>query len=50
MYYHSSGSLPKIWLTNSYERMDTAYGKAVTIQDLPSLSRTICKALIRKNC
>ena len=29
--------------------METRYGEALTIQDLPGLTRAICKALIRKN-
>ena len=49
MYHYTDGGLRNIWLANGYERMDTAYGKAVTIQDLPGLTRAICKALIRKN-
>jgi DNA-binding transcriptional regulator YiaG len=36
-------------LANGYEREETPYGKALTIQDLPGLTRAICKALIRKN-
>ncbi len=49
MYHYTDGGLRNIWLANGYERMDTAYGKAVTIQDLPGLTKAICKALIRKN-
>jgi DNA-binding transcriptional regulator YiaG len=36
-------------LANGYERVETPYGKALIIQDLPGLTRAICKALIRKN-
>jgi DNA-binding transcriptional regulator YiaG len=36
-------------LANGYERVETPYGKALTIQDLHGLTRAICKALIRKN-
>ena len=49
MYHYTDGGLRNIWLANGYERMDTPYGKAVSIQDLPGLTRAICKALIRKN-
>ncbi len=49
MYHYTDGGLRNIWLANGYERMETSYGIAITIQDLPGLSRAICKALIRKN-
>jgi len=49
MYHYTDGGLRNIWLANGYEREETPYGKALTIQDLPGLTRAICKALIRKN-
>ena len=49
MYHYADGGLRNIWLANGYEREETPYGKALTIQDLPGLTRAICKALIRKN-
>ena len=49
MYHYTDGGLRNIWLANGYERVKTRYGKALTIQDLPGLTRAICKALIRKN-
>ena len=49
MYHDTDGGLRNIWLANGYEREETPYGKALTIQDLPGLTRAICKALIRKN-
>ena len=49
MYRYTDGGLRNIWLANGYERVETPYGKALTIQDLPGLTRAICKALIRKN-
>lgn len=49
MYHYTDGGLRNIWLANGYERVETPYGKALTIQDLPGLTRAICKALIRKN-
>lgn len=49
MYHYTDGGLRNTWLANGYERMDTPYGKAVSIQDAPGLTRAICKALIRKN-
>lgn len=49
MYHYTDGGLRNIWLANGYEQLETPYGMAVTIQDLPGLSRAICKALIRKN-
>lgn len=49
MYHYTEGGLRNIWLVNGYERVETRYGKALTIQDLPGLTRAICKALIRKN-
>jgi DNA-binding transcriptional regulator YiaG len=48
MYHYTDGGLRNIWLANGYEQMETPYGMAITIQDLPGLSRAICKALIRK--
>ena len=49
MYHYTDGGLRNIWLANGYEQMETPYSMAITIQDLPGLSRAICKALIRKN-
>jgi DNA-binding transcriptional regulator YiaG len=49
MYHYTDGGLRNIWLANGYEREETPYGKALTIQDLPGLTRAICKALVRKN-
>jgi DNA-binding transcriptional regulator YiaG len=49
MYHYTDGGLRNIWLANGYEHIETPYGNAVTIQDLPGLTRAICKALIRKN-
>jgi len=49
VYRYTDGGLRNIWLANGYERVETPYGKALTIQDLPGLTRAICKALIRKN-
>ena len=49
MYHYTDGGLRNIWLTNGFERLETRYGEALTIQDLPGLTRAICKALIRKN-
>ena len=49
MYQYTDGGLRNIWLANGYERVETRYGEALTIQDLPGLTRAICKALIRKN-
>jgi len=49
MYHYTDGGLRNIWLANGYGRLETRYGKALTIQDLPGLTRAICKALIRKN-
>ena len=49
MYHYTDGGLRNIWLANGYERVETRYGEALTIQDLPGLTRAICKALIRKN-
>jgi len=45
----TAGGLRNIWLANGYECVETRYGEALTIQDLPGLTRAICKALIRKN-
>ena len=49
MYHYTDGGLRNIWLTNGFERVETRYGEALTIQDLPGLTRAICKSLICKN-
>jgi hypothetical protein len=49
MYQYTDGNLSNFWLANGYERSETPYGMAITIPNLPGLSRAICKALIRKN-
>ena len=49
MYHYTDGGLRNVWLANGYERLETPYSKALIIQDLPGLTRAICKALIRKN-
>ncbi len=49
MYHYTDGGLRNVWLANGYERVETPYGKALIIQDVPGLTRAICKALIRKN-
>ena len=48
MYHYTDGGLRNVWLANGYEVKSTPYGKAVVIQDVPGLTRAICKALIRK--
>lgn len=48
MYHYTDGGLRNVWLANGYEVKETPYGKAVVIQDIPGLTRAICKALIRK--
>jgi DNA-binding transcriptional regulator YiaG len=47
LHYEDSG-LPNVWLANGFEKIDTAYGEAVVIHDVPGLTRAICMALIRK--
>jgi DNA-binding transcriptional regulator YiaG len=49
MYHYTDGGLRNIWLANGYERVETPYGKALIIEDLPGLTLAICKALIGKN-
>jgi DNA-binding transcriptional regulator YiaG len=47
LHYEDSG-LPNVWLASGFERIDTPYGEAVVIHDVPGLTRAICTALIRK--
>ncbi len=47
LHYEDSG-LPNVWLANGFEKVDTPYGEAVVIRDVPGLTRAICMALIRK--
>ena len=49
MYHYTDGGLRNIWLANGYECMETPYGMAIAIRDLPGLSRAICGVLTRKD-
>jgi DNA-binding transcriptional regulator YiaG len=46
LHYEDSG-LSNVWLTNGFEKVDTPYGQAIVIHDVPGLTRAICTALIR---
>lgn len=48
MLHYEDAGLPNVWLANGFEKVDTPYGEAVVIHDVPGLTRAICKALIRK--
>ena len=48
MLHYEDLGLPNVWLANGFEKIDTAYGEAVVIHDVPGLTRAICMALIRK--
>src|SRR4051794_35073003 len=48
MYHFTDGGLKNVWLTNGYIVHDTAYGEAVSFQDLDGLTKAICQALIKK--
>lgn len=46
MYHYKGASLRNVWLTNGYEVRKTAYGKAVSIQDVEGLHRALALLLI----
>lgn len=48
MLHYEDAGLPNVWLANGFEKVDTPYGEAVVIHDVPGLTRAICQALIRK--
>lgn len=48
MYRFTDGGLRNVWLANGYRIEETAYGSAISIQDLGGLVQAICNFLIRK--
>lgn len=48
MYHYKDAGLKNVWLVNGYSVRKTAYGQGVVIEDVTGLTRTICKALVRK--
>ena len=40
--------LQSVWLANGFATKQTPYGKAVTVNDVPGLTRAICVALVGK--
>lgn len=48
MYRYADAGLKNVWLANGYKLVETPYGKGVSIQDVPGLTRAICAALVKK--
>jgi len=48
MYKYDDAGLRNVWLANGYRIRKTAYGKAVAIENVEGLTRTICRALANK--
>jgi len=48
MYHFTDGGLRNVYLVNGYQTSNTPYGKAVSIEDLPGLTRELCKVLVKK--
>lgn len=48
MYRFDDAGLRNVWLANGYTVKRTAYGKAIAIENLEGLTRTICRALANK--
>ncbi len=48
MYHFTDAGLRNVWLVNGFTEKKTAYGKAVSIEDVPGLTRAICAALVKK--
>lgn len=47
MLHYLGCGLPNVWLRNGYEERGTAYGKAVSVQDVEGLHRAIGLMLVR---
>ena len=48
MYHYRISGLPNIWLANGFEWRDTAYGKAISFQDVDGLHAAIGRTLLGK--
>ncbi len=48
MYHFTDAGLKNVWLVNGFKEKDTPYGKGVAIQDVPGLTKAICRALTKK--
>lgn len=46
MFHYTSSGLRNIWLANGYRIRQTAYGRAVSIEDVEGLHKAIAKRLI----
>lgn len=46
MYHYKTCGLPDIWLSNGYQKIDTPYGVAESIDDLDGLHKTIALDVI----
>lgn len=48
MYHYLEGGLDNVWLVNGYKVRKTPYGKAVAIEDVDGLHRSIAERLVGK--
>ena len=48
MYHYLEGGLENVWLVNGYKVRKTPYGKAVAIEDVEGLHRSIAEKLVDK--
>ncbi len=48
-YHFTDGGLRNVWLVNGFTAHKTAYGEAVSIDDIDGLTKTICSTLVRKS-
>ncbi|RKP59048.1 helix-turn-helix domain-containing protein [Pararobbsia silviterrae] len=49
MYHYTETGLHNVWLANGYREIDTAYGKAVSIEDADGLHLAIGRAIAHKS-
>ena len=48
MYHYRVSGLPNVWLANGFQWFNTAYGKAISFQDIDGLHAAIGRALLGK--
>lgn len=46
MFHYKGCGLPNVYLVNGYTKVDSPYGKGVTIHDIPGLHKVIASAVI----
>jgi DNA-binding transcriptional regulator YiaG len=48
MYHYKESGLPNVWLVNGYRVRKTPYGKAVAIEDVEGLHKSIAERLVNR--